>query len=273
MARSVARGGILFRLLPLLLFGGCAADLDVRPVPPVSEASIGMLRPGLPLLNGYLKPTDLPDSVAIVPAPPAAGSAAGAADQAAFEAAMAASAERFALAAADADLRFPNVVGSYGAILGVAFDERTMPHTTTLVRRALTDAGLSTYAAKNRYRRTRPFVVNQVATCTPGEEAMLAQDGSYPSGHAAIGWMLALVLTDLVPAKATALLTRGVDFGQSRVVCRVHWQSDVEAGRLMASATFARLQAEPVYRAQRDLARGELSRALASGKEVEAKAP
>jgi acid phosphatase (class A) len=246
--------------LPLLL-GACATDLNIVATPPTSEASVGMVRPGVPLVNGYLKPADLPDSAAILPGPPAAGSAAAAADQAAFQTAMTVPADRFARAAADAELRFPAVTESFAAIVGVAIDERSMPHTAMLLRRTMTDAGLSTYGAKQRYQRTRPFVVNSVPSCTPSDEAMLAKDGSYPSGHAAIGWMMALVLTDLAPAQATALLQRGFDFGQSRVFCRVHWQSDVEAGRLMAAATFARLQADPVYAAQRDLARGELARA------------
>jgi len=41
----------------------------------------------------------------------------------------------------------------------------------------------------------------------------------------------------------------------------VHWQSDVEAGRLMAAAAFARLQADPIFRAQLDLARAEVQKA------------
>ena len=62
---------------------------------------------------------------------------------------------------------------------------------------------------------------------------------------------------------AQLTLQRGFDFGQSRVVCRVHWQSDVAAGRLVASATYARLQSDPVFQAQRTLARKELAAARA----------
>jgi acid phosphatase (class A) len=57
------------------------------------------------------------------------------------------------------------------------------------------------------------------------------------------------------------MLKRGFDFAESRVVCRVHWRSDVAAGRLMASAVYARLQSDPVFKAQRDLARAELAKA------------
>lgn len=94
----------------------------------------------------------------------------------------------------------------------------------------------------------------------PKQEEMLKADGSYPSGHAAFGWMLALVLTDLVPEKQDQLLKRGYAYGQSRVVCRAHWQSDTTAGRVMASATFARLQSDPTSVAQLGLARTEMAK-------------
>ena len=43
---------------------------------------------------------------------------------------------------------------------------------------------------------------------------------------------LALVVVCLVVFTAT----RGLAFGDSRVVCGVHWQSDVEAGRVIGAA-------------------------------------
>jgi acid phosphatase (class A) len=242
-----------------LLLAGCATTQ--APEPPTTIAAVGELRPGMGIAKGYLGSGALPDSLALVPAPPAAGSAAQAADQAAFTEAVSASPERFAQATADADLRWPQTIAGFEAILGRSLSGPQTPHTAMLIRRSIADAGLSTYAAKTHYKRTRPFVVNGTTTCTPADEAMLKTDGSYPSGHAAIGWMLGLLFTDLAPDKADAMLKRGFDFAESRVVCRVHWRSDVAAGRLMASAVYARLQSDPVFKAQRDLARAELAKA------------
>lgn len=248
----------------LLLLSGCASApaLEVAPPPPTTAAAIGELRPGF--LNGYLAPDRLPDSAALMPPPPAAGSAQQAADEAGIDAALMAPPARFDLARQDARLSFPEITASFTRILGITLDPQAQPHTATLFRRALTDAGLSTYGAKQRYNRTRPFVARSLASCTPEEEAMLRTDGSYPSGHAAIGWMLALLFVELAPDRQDALLKRGFDFGDSRVICRVHWPSDVAAGRVMASATFARLQADPVFRAQSDLARAEIAAARAA---------
>jgi acid phosphatase (class A) len=246
--------GMLF-----LLIAGCAA----KPLePPTTLAGVGAIRPDIPLPRGFLPPAALPDSLALLPPPPLAGSAAQAADEAAYRSALSETPERFALAAADADLHWPAPAKGFETILGAKVSTAATPHTAMLLQRALADAGLSTSRAKDHYQRTRPFVVNGAESCTPGDEPALRKDGSYPSGHTAIGWMLALVLTDLVPEKADALLKRGYDYGHSRVVCRVHWKSDTVAGRLIASATYARLQADPLFRAQRDLARAEMAKAL-----------
>ena len=94
-------------------------------------------------------------------------------------------------------------------------------------------------------------MVNGQPTCTPQEEAKLVKDGSYPSGHNAVGWAWALVLAEVAPERATAILARGRAFGDSRPVCNVHWQSDANAGRVMGAAAVARLHADPVFRADR----------------------
>jgi acid phosphatase (class A) len=134
-----------------------------------------------------------------------------------------------------------------------------------LLRRTLLDAGLSTYGAKDRYKRQRPFAALKEGTCAPASEANLAKDGSYPSGHAALGWAWALVLTQLAPDKSDTLLQRGHAFGQSRVICGVHWQSDVDSGRVMGAAAVARLQSDPVFQAQATLAKDEIAAARAKG--------
>jgi acid phosphatase (class A) len=63
-----------------------------------------------------------------------------------------------------------------------------------LLRRTMGDASLATSKAKNQYKRVRPFVALNAHTCTPQDEAFLAKNGSYPSGHSSIGWAWALVL-------------------------------------------------------------------------------
>ena len=134
-----------------------------------------------------------------------------------------------------------------------------------LLRRTLTDAGLSTYTAKNHYNRTRPFVVNKEPTCAPEEEKHLMNDGSYPSGHTAIGWAWALILVEISPDQIDAILSRGWSFGQSRVICNAHWQSDVMMGRIVGAAAVARLHSNPDFRAAMEASKKELEAVRAKG--------
>lgn len=128
--------------------------------------------------------------------------------------------------------------------LQVPVSQEATPNLNMLLRRTLADAGLGTYAAKDKYNRQRPFVVTGEETCAPAEQSMLSKDGSYPSGHASLGWASALVLVQAAPQNMDALLQRGHAFGFSRVICGVHWQSDVDAGRLTGAAAVARLQSD-----------------------------
>lgn len=168
-------------------------------------------------------------------------------------------------AAADTQLKFPKAAETFSCALDLPISRTATPHLNMLLRRSLLDTGLATYAAKDSYQRVRPFVLQKEATCALAEEAALDKDGSYPSGHAAIGWGWALLLAELAPDRADALLQRGHAFGQSRVVCGVHWQSDVDAGRTMGAAAVARLHADPVFGAQAALARAEIEQARAQG--------
>jgi acid phosphatase (class A) len=250
-------------LLPLALTSGLLLGCAVTP-PVEIPASVPEIRPGI--LTGYLPRGALPDSLALLPPPPAPGSAAQGADDGAFAAAVPLrGTPRWALAARDANLAFPKAAETFSCTLDAPIGPDTTPNLYMLLRRSLTDAGLATYAAKDHYKRTRPFVVNKTPTCTPAEEAMLAKDGSYPSGHASLGWAWSLILTEMAPERANPLLARGLAFGQSRVICGVHWQSDVTQGRVIGAAAVARLHADPVFRAQFDAARQELVALRAKG--------
>ncbi|MFT4268947.1 MAG: hypothetical protein QM586_17275, partial [Xenophilus sp.] len=63
-----------------------AACTTAPPAPPTTVAEVGEPRPGSGYVNGYLKREELPDSLALLPPPPAEGSAALAADAEAFRA-------------------------------------------------------------------------------------------------------------------------------------------------------------------------------------------
>ncbi len=246
-------------LVKLMVAAACVNASAAEQPAPVSE-----FRPGL--LIGYLSESALPNSLALLPPPPQKGSAALALDQeiARRSAALQAT-PRWKFAAMDADLHFPAAAGTFSCALKVSITKEQTPFLYQLLRRTLTDAGLSTYTAKEHYKRTRPFMANKQPICTPDEKALLEKDGSYPSGHTAVGWAWALILTTIYPEQADALLARGAAYGESRSVCNVHWHSDVVQGRIMGAATVARLHAEPAFRADLEAAKAELAAARAKG--------
>ena len=242
------------------LFAGCQTP------PPTSPEVVGEFRKGSGYLNGYLNPKQLPNSLALLPPPPAAGSAQAAADMETYKSTRALrNTPRWTLATQDANLKFPAAAAAFSCALGIPVSQEGTPNLNMLLRRTLLDAGLATYAAKDKYNRQRPFVVTGEETCTPAEQPMLSKDGSYPSGHSSIGWAWALVLVQAAPQNMDALLQRGYAFGFSRVVCGVHWQSDVDAGRVIGAATVARLQSDETFKAQVALARDEIAQAQAKG--------
>ncbi len=241
----------------LLALQGCALQ-PPESAPPTDAAKIGELGHGF--LKGYLPPEAMPDSLALLPPPPAPQSAAGKADEAAYlDTRALASGPRGALAAQDANLKFPASANAFACALGFEIDPPASPQLAALLRRSFTDAAFATFKAKDHYRRVRPFVANHTRSCTPEEDEALAKNGSYPSGHSSIGWAWALILTELVPDRTNEIQQRGFAFARSRVICGAHWASDTLEGMLVGSAAFARLQADPVFQAQLNAAKPEVA--------------
>ena len=226
------------------------------PTPPTVLPEV---RPGY--VAGYLQATELPDSNALLPSPPAAGSAALAVDEEVYRATRALrDTPRWAQAAKDAELGFPKATEHFSCVLGMPISADGTPHLNMLLRRVRMDASRATDKAKDHYKRKRPFMVFGDPICTPEELPRLKAE-SYPSGHTSIGWAWALTLAELAPDRTDAILARGLAFAQSRIVCGVHWQSDVEAARIVGAATVSRLHADPVFVAQMAAARKEIEAA------------
>lgn len=220
--------------------------------------------PHFKIAPGYLKRSDLPNSLVLLGPPPAADSAALARDEEARKATLPLrDTARWTLARTDADLAFPQAADNFSCAMGVKIDSKQTPRLYAMTQKMLSDFGLSTYGVKNKYNRVRPFVVHNEATCRADQEAILRSDGSYPSGHTAAGWGWALVFAQINPERSNELLKRGIEFGQSRVICNAHWQSDVDAGRIMGAATVARLQTNPTFLADLKAAKAEVRAAKA----------
>jgi acid phosphatase (class A) len=245
-------------LLPALLCLAACGTAPYEPAP-VDEISPGFLR-------GYLPREALPDSLALLPPPPAVDSPASAQDRWLNGYALTLQGTpRWEMAASDAVLTFPEAAGTFSCAVNAPITEEGTPHLYRLLRRSLADAGISTSAAKEHYQRPRPFVSNGEPTCAPDTEERLRDNGSYPSGHTAIGWAWGLILSEVVPARSNEVIARGRAFGVSRMICNVHWASDVETGRAMGAATVARLHSDEVFMLDLAAAKIEMAAVRALG--------
>ncbi len=253
---------VLMCAIVLTLTGGYATIADAASTP--SSPNTHSTSPEK--LPGYLGKEEVPDSLGLLPPPPAPGSVAFALDEDVAQRTFSLrETPRFAMAHLDYDLTFPNAAGTFSCALNAPVTEQDTPTLYRLLRRVRTDASRATSAAKEHYQRPRPFMVNHEPTCAPEAEAYLAKNGSFPSGHTTTGWAWALILAEISPDRADMVMVRARVYGENRNVCNHHWYSDVEWGRTMAAATVARLHTSQEFRTDLEIARKELAAVRAKG--------
>ena len=203
----------------------------------------------MPLIGLAQKPLldsmQMPNAVYFLPPPPDTASAAFQYDKAQYRWGKEQRKDRTRLAIAvnDAIWSIDNICKIYSGVLGFEISEQNAPAIYRMLTLGLLTTDQAGKLPKNHYMRTRPYVYYGEPTIYPPDEAWLRTNGSYPSGHTILGWSAALLLTEMAPDKAT-ILARGYIYGQSRVIAGYHWQSDVDAARLVASAAVARLHAD-----------------------------
>ncbi|MFK8258693.1 phosphatase PAP2 family protein [Erwinia sp. AnSW2-5] len=192
---------------------------------------------------------DVVNSQFYLPPPPKDDSPAFTLDKAAYLAGYAMKGSpRWQQATQDARLDTASMAKTFSPALGVTLSETQTPATWKMINDLkLPGSDYAPGGAKKYYMRTRPFVVFNHHTCLPEDEAELRKDGSYPSGHTSYGTLLGLVLAEAKPDRAQELAKRAYEFGQSRVICGAHWQSDVDAGRYVGAAEFAHLHTIPAF--------------------------
>ena len=216
----------------------------------------------------FLQDGQQASSLDLLPPPPQLGSIQFLYDEAQYQwGKMQRDTPRGDQAAADARVGGDGVPNSFSEAFGVKISKETTPEIYKLILNMREDAGdLATRGAKDHYMRVRPFAFYKEMTCNPEQQQELSTNGSYPSGHTAIGWATALVLAEINVDRQNEILERGYQMGQSRVICGYHWQSDVDAARIISAAIVARLHADPAFQAQLAKAKKEFAKLQKDGK-------
>jgi acid phosphatase (class A) len=211
-----------------------------------------------PPLGGYLGEQRLPDYRLFLPPPPAAGSPLAVADDAIFEETRKLeNGTRWQLAANDDRINLKALLEDFGCSAEADLSSVDAPALTRVLVRSSADLFPLIGAAKDAFKRPRPFAEHEGPICVmPSDE--LTASPAYPSGHAATGWLYALLLAEIDPSHADAIVQRGRAYGESRVVCGVHYYSDIEGGRMTASALVAALHGAPEFETDIASARAEM---------------
>jgi acid phosphatase (class A) len=148
----------------------------------------------------------------------------------------------------------------YAATLGPKFDLANLPQTAKLIAIVENEQDVAAGAAKKAFHRHRPWIFDDsLVGCPRGK----AKDplSSYPSGHATVGYADGVVLAALMPDHAADILARASDYADSRLVCGVHFRSDVAASESLGTAVAVMLLKSPRLSDQIAAARAELKAA------------
>ena len=211
--------------------------------------------------HAYFTKAELPDMSKILPPPPAFESARFVADQSQhlwgklqrLDEARAAQAQR------DAIYSMATIIEEFGPLFGVEITKEGTPEIYTILQDVCASCDSIYSDVKKHFDRMRPYAYYDEGTLVPEKEEKHRNEGSYPSGHTVFGWTAALLLSDIntSPKAMEALLARGYEFGQSRVIAGYHWQSDVDAGRMAGNVLYQLIRNHERFIGQLEKARAE----------------
>jgi len=225
-------------------------------------------------VDAYFTTKEMPDMLKWCPAPPDTIGVAFAYDitQYMWGKQMRNDKVRADIARRDAVYGLDCIIREFSEPFGLKISKEETPEIYKVLRDGTATCDSICTIPKRYYMRKRPFMRFHEQTLFPEDEPALRKNGSYPSGHTILGWSAALLLSEINPDRADTILARGIMYGDSRVIVGAHWQSDVNAGRLAASAAYAKLHTSERFLEQMRLARQEfrIKAGLATAAEVKA---
>lgn len=141
----------------------------------------------------------------------------------------------------------------FADVMGPQFTRANLPATIKLFDKLYQTQRPINRQGKEKWKRVRPPSADERLT-----PSTFYKSHSYPSGHATYAYLAGIVLADLVPQKSEQIYERAFAFGENRVIGGVHYPSDVEAGRRLASMIAVLIQQNPDFQRDVAAARAEL---------------
>jgi acid phosphatase (class A) len=139
------------------------------------------------------------------------------------------------------------------------FSKENLPKFTAFFDRVVATEGAVVDPAKKVWGRPRPHLLypDLVKPIVP-----LSKSGAYPSGHTTVGTLMGIVLSNMVPEKKAAIMTRAWEYGHNREVGGIHYASDIEAGRIAGTVIAETIMSHADYKSEFEAAKNELRKAL-----------
>ena len=210
----------------------------------------------------YFSTEELPDLIKCLPPPPAFNSPEFSYDVLRYQwgKTQRLDSVRAAIARRDAVWTYEALLAEFNVPFGMTISKTETPEIWKLMETSMATTDQMRVAPKAYYHRLRPFEMYEEHLLSTETEAELSGEGSYPSGHTMRGWLAALLLAEINPARADTLFARGWMYSESRVIEGAHWQSDIDATRVGASIGYAALHTSPEFLAQLEKAQNEFRR-------------
>lgn len=180
---------------------------------------------------------------------------------------------RAALAVAQAVETVEEMAKLFSKPFGMEISPQKTPAIMNLLERGVKTLKQPGSLPKRHYMRRRPFDRFNEPSLTPEHEEHLRHNGSYPSGHTVRAWAMALLLIEVNPAAQDALLKYAYEWGQSRVIVGVHWQSDVDASKVIVSGAYPSLHTNEAFMADMCKAQAEFKKLKAAAGKAAAGKP
>jgi len=153
-------------------------------------------------------------------------------------------------------------VSLFSDAYGIEISLANTPELWELMQNAATCIYKVNKKAKNHFKRIRPYVQLNESTGYAKDEEDSRKSYSYPSSHTALGWGTALILAEINPNRQNEIFEKGYEFGQSRVILGYHYQSDVDAARLVAAMAVSSLHTSNQFMTQLQKAKQEFNQKI-----------
>ncbi|MBZ9930663.1 phosphatase PAP2 family protein [Mesorhizobium sp. BR1-1-5] len=145
-------------------------------------------------------------------------------------------------------------VWRFADVMGPNFNKDKLPKFSAFFDRVVETEGAVVDPAKDVWKRPRPHQLSDLVKPV----VKLSSSGSWPSGHATVGTIMGIILSDMVPERRAEIMARAAEFAHNRIVGGNHYPSDVEMGKISGSVIAAVLLNRDDFKAEYDVARAEL---------------